>query len=57
MLVYSPARLTHINVMVELAKYLRNCNVAVIDMIDVTDATGKVSKRLSAAIHFVEMLI
>ncbi|XP_076675303.1 uncharacterized protein LOC143372700 [Andrena cerasifolii] len=41
LLVYSPARLTHINVMVELAKYLRNCNVAVIDMIDVTDATGK----------------
>ncbi|XP_053987508.1 uncharacterized protein LOC128880941 [Hylaeus volcanicus] len=41
LLVYSPTRLTHINAMIELAKYLRNSNVAVIDMVDVTDTTRK----------------
>ncbi|XP_043254469.1 uncharacterized protein LOC122398548 [Colletes gigas] len=41
LLVYSPTRLTHINAMNELVKYLRNSNVAVIDMIDVTDSTRK----------------
>ncbi|XP_017789355.1 PREDICTED: uncharacterized protein LOC108571752 isoform X2 [Habropoda laboriosa] len=42
LLVYSPTRLSHINVMIELAKYLRICNInAMIDMLDVTDTTGK----------------
>ncbi|XP_076233101.1 uncharacterized protein LOC143178374 isoform X2 [Calliopsis andreniformis] len=41
LLAYSPTRLTHINAMVELAKYLRNSNVTVIDTIDITDNTGK----------------
>ncbi|XP_076292829.1 uncharacterized protein LOC143215020 isoform X2 [Lasioglossum baleicum] len=39
LLIYSPTRLTHINAMSELAKYLRNSNVTVIDTLDVTDAT------------------
>lgn len=44
LLVYSPTRLSHINVMIELAKYLRICDVnAMIDMLDVTDTTDKVS--------------
>ncbi|KZC11530.1 PREDICTED: uncharacterized protein LOC107189611 [Dufourea novaeangliae] len=41
LLIYSPTRLTHINAMNELAKYLRNSNVTVIDMLGITDATGK----------------
>ncbi|CAK9812967.1 hypothetical protein ANTQUA_LOCUS7476 [Anthophora quadrimaculata] len=42
LLVYSPTRLSHINVMIELAKYLRICNInAMIDMLDATDTTGK----------------
>ncbi|OAD57020.1 hypothetical protein WN48_02819 [Eufriesea mexicana] len=42
LLVYSPTRLSHINVMIELAKYLRICDInAMIDMLDVTDTTGK----------------
>ncbi|XP_003394123.2 uncharacterized protein LOC126916829 isoform X1 [Bombus affinis] len=42
LLVYSPTRLSHINVMIELAKYLRICDVnAMIDMLDVTDTTDK----------------
>lgn len=44
LLVYSPTRLTHINAMVELAKYLRNCNVAVVDTIDVADSAENVSR-------------
>ncbi|XP_076653491.1 uncharacterized protein LOC143359449 isoform X2 [Halictus rubicundus] len=40
LLIYSPTRLTHINAMNELAKYLRNSNVTVIDTLDVNDATG-----------------
>lgn len=45
LLVYSPTRLSHINVMIELAKYLRICDInAMIDMLDVTDTTGKDSE-------------
>ncbi|XP_033321808.1 uncharacterized protein LOC117217969 isoform X2 [Megalopta genalis] len=40
LLVYSPTRLTHITAMNELAKYLRNSNVTVIDTHDVTDSAG-----------------
>lgn len=49
LLVYSPTRLSHINVMIELAKYLRICDInAMIDMLDVTDTTGKVSASSDA---------
>lgn len=44
LLVYSPTRLSHVNVMVELAKYLRVCDInAMIDVLDITDTTDKVS--------------
>ncbi|XP_076228523.1 uncharacterized protein LOC116432018 [Nomia melanderi] len=41
LLIYSPTRLTHINAMNELAKYLRNSNITVIDTLHVADSTGK----------------
>lgn len=42
LLVYSPTRLTHINVMTELAKYLRDCQVnAMIDMLDIAESPEK----------------
>ncbi|XP_043791661.1 uncharacterized protein LOC122714412 isoform X1 [Apis laboriosa] len=42
LLVYSPTRLSHVNVMVELAKYLRVCDInAMIDVLDITDTMDK----------------
>lgn len=44
LLVYSPTRLSHVNVMVELAKYLRVCDInAMIDVLDIKDTMDKVS--------------
>nr|XP_034194458.1 uncharacterized protein LOC117610776 isoform X3 [Osmia lignaria] len=46
LLVYSPSRQSHNNVMIELAKYLRYCHInAMIDELDFTDTSGKDSKE------------
>ncbi|KAL0112808.1 hypothetical protein PUN28_012222 [Cardiocondyla obscurior] len=42
LLVYSPTHPSHVNVMAELAKYLRYCSInAMIDMFDITETTSK----------------
>ncbi|CAL7948030.1 unnamed protein product [Xylocopa violacea] len=46
LLIYSPSRLLHVNAMMELAKYLRTCNIdAMIDVLDATDNTDKNAER------------
>ncbi|XP_077274020.1 uncharacterized protein LOC143903878 [Temnothorax americanus] len=42
LLVYSPTHPSHVNVMAELAKYLRYCNInAMIDMVDIAQTVSK----------------
>nr|XP_012152386.1 PREDICTED: uncharacterized protein LOC100878942 [Megachile rotundata] len=46
LLVYSPSRLSHVNVMLRLAEYLKACHVnAMIDEPDITDTAGKDPKQ------------
>ncbi|XP_011500596.1 PREDICTED: uncharacterized protein LOC105364382 isoform X2 [Ceratosolen solmsi marchali] len=42
LLVYSPSHMAHVNVMIDLARYLRYCNInAMIDTLDIAESTNK----------------
>jgi len=46
LLVYSPTHPSHVNVMAELTKYLRYCNInAMIDIFDIAETVSKVSNQ------------
>lgn len=48
LLVYSPTHPSHVNVMAELAKYLRCCYInPMIDMFDIAETTSKVSSQIN----------
>lgn len=48
LLVYSPTHPAHVNVMAELTKYLRCCNInAMIDMFDIAETASKVSNEIN----------
>lgn len=47
LLVYSPTHPSHVNVMAELTKYLRYCNIsAMIDVLDIAETSSKVSDEV-----------
>ncbi|KAJ8680618.1 hypothetical protein QAD02_016405 [Eretmocerus hayati] len=42
LLVYSPSHMAHVNSMIDLARYLRSCNInAMIDTLDIPESTNK----------------
>ena len=44
LLVYSPTHMSHVNAMIDLARYLNNCDiVAMIDTLDIPESTNKVN--------------
>ena len=47
LLVYSPSHMAHVNTMIDLARYLRCCNInAMIDTLDIPESTNKVQNSV-----------
>ena len=44
LLVYSPTHMSHVNTIIDLAQYLRSCNIiAMIDELDIPESSNKVN--------------
>lgn len=58
LLVYTPSHPAHVNVMAELAKYLKCCNInAMIDMFDIAETAEKVSNEINWYVYIIALKI